>query len=54
LFDAAKLATLYPDHDTYVKAVENSTDAAVQAGFLIREDGELIKAAAVASDIGSP
>jgi len=54
LFDAATLATLYPDHDTYVKAVENSTDAAVQAGFLMPEDGELIKAAAAASDIGNP
>jgi hypothetical protein len=53
LFDAATLATLYPDHDTYVKAVENSTDAAVQAGFLMPEDGELIKAAAAASDIGN-
>jgi len=54
LFDAATLATLYPDHDTYVKAVEKSTDAAVQAGFLMPEDGELIKAAAAASDIGNP
>jgi hypothetical protein len=53
LFDAATLARLYPDHDTYVKAVENSTDAAVQAGFLVPEDGELIKAAAAASDIGN-
>ena len=54
LFDDETLATLYPDHDTYVKAVEDSTDAAVQAGFLMPEDSELIKAAAAASDIGNP
>ncbi len=54
LFDDATLATLYPDHGAYVTAVENATDAAVQAGFLMPEDGELIKAAAAASDIGNP
>jgi hypothetical protein len=48
LFDDATLATLYPDHGVYVTAVENATDAAVQAGFLMPEDGELIKAAAAA------
>jgi hypothetical protein len=53
LFDDATLATLYPDHDTYVTAVEKSTDAAVQAGFLMPEDGELIKVAAAASEIGN-
>jgi hypothetical protein len=47
LFDDTTLATLYPDHDAYVTAVEKATDAAVQAGFIMPEDGELIKAAAV-------
>ena len=51
LFDEETLAELYPDHDTYVTAVEEATDAAVQAGFLMPEDGELIKAAAAASAI---
>jgi len=37
-----------------VKAVKKSTNAAVKAGFLLPEDGDLIKAAAVASDIGNP
>ena len=54
LFDKATLKKLYPDHSTYVKAVKKSTDAAVKAGFLLHEDGELIKAAAAASDIGNP
>jgi len=54
LFDEATLAALYPDHATYVTAVENATDSAVQAGFLMPEDGELIKAAAAASNIGNP
>jgi hypothetical protein len=53
LFDEATLATLYPNHGAYVTAVENATDAAVKAGFLMPEDGELIKAAAAASDIGN-
>jgi len=54
LFDKATLAKLYPDHSTYVKAVKKSTDAAVKAGFILPEDGKLIKAAAAASDIGNP
>jgi hypothetical protein len=53
LFDDATLATLYPNHGVYVTAVEKATDAAVEAGFLMPEDGELIKAAAAASDIGN-
>jgi len=53
LFDDATLAKLYPNHDAYVTAIENSTDAAVQSGFLMPEDGELIRAAAAASDIGN-
>ena len=53
LFDKATLAALYPDHDTYVTAVKNATDAAVKAGFLMPEDGELIKAAGAASNIGT-
>ncbi|MBN2098901.1 MAG: hypothetical protein JW753_04810 [Dehalococcoidia bacterium] len=54
LFDDATLSRLYPDHRFYVTAVQNSTDATIRAGFLIPEDGELIKAAASASDIGNP
>jgi len=54
LFDKATLKKLYPDHTTYVKAIKKSADAAVKAGFLMPEDGELIKAAAAASDIGNP
>ena len=54
LFDDATLSRLYPNHRFYVTAVENSTDAAVRAGFLMPEDGELIKAAAAASRVGNP
>jgi hypothetical protein len=54
LFDGATLQQLYPDHQTYVAAVEKATDSAVQAGFLLPEDGQLIKASAAASDIGNP
>ena len=54
LFDGATLSRLYPDHQTYVTAVESATEAAVEKGFLTPEDGQLIRAAAAASDIGNP
>jgi hypothetical protein len=54
LFDRATLQQLYPNHQAYVAAVEKATDSAVLAGFLLPEDGQLIKAAAAASDIGNP
>jgi hypothetical protein len=46
LFSPEKLASLYPDQAAYVAAVNESTDAAVEAGFLIPDDAALIKAAA--------
>lgn len=52
LFDAGTLASLYPDHDTYVSAVNESTDRAVEAGFILEPDAQLIKTAAAASGIG--
>lgn len=51
LFDATQRATLYPSHDIYVNAVSASVDAAVEQGFLLQPDGELIKAAARESEI---
>lgn len=54
LFDKAKLASLYPDHDTYVSEVNASVDDAVQQGFLLEADGALIKTWAENSNIGNP
>ena len=49
-FDAATLARLYPDHDSYVEAFTASTEAAVDAGFILRpEADEMIAAAQTAS-----
>ncbi len=53
LFDADTLASLYPDHETYVSAVNEATDRAVAAGFILEPDGQLIKSAAAESEIGS-
>jgi hypothetical protein len=39
-FDAATIASLYPDDDDYVAAVTESADAAVDAGFLLRADAD--------------
>ena len=51
-FDAATLAALYADHAAYVAAFDAATDQAVQAGFILPPDAELMKAAAAQSDIG--
>jgi hypothetical protein len=40
------MAMLYLDRAGYVAAVSESTNAAVNAGVLLLEDGERIKAAA--------
>ena len=51
-FDQATLDDLYLDHQTYVAAVEASTQQAVDAGFLLPPDADLIIEAAELSDIG--
>jgi hypothetical protein len=51
-FDRATLGALYPGHETYVSAVAKATNRAVRAGFIVKPDGRLIKAAAAESDIG--
>ena len=45
----AQLAELYPTSDAYLESFDESADQAVQAGFLLPEDAELLKAAAAAS-----
>lgn len=52
LFSSDKLAALYPSQESYVDAVSASADAAVAARFLIQEDADLIRAAALASGVG--
>jgi hypothetical protein len=54
LFDSAQLAGLYPDHATYVAQVNASVDSAVEQGFLLQPDGDLIKTSAQDSTIGNP
>jgi hypothetical protein len=52
-FDAATLARLYPDHGSYVAAFTASTEAAVDAGFILRPDADEMIAAAERSAIGT-
>jgi len=54
LFDQPTLAGLYPDHETYVNAIDGASDAAVEAGFLLSADAALIKARARSWGIGGP
>jgi hypothetical protein len=51
-FDEATLDSLYADHETYVNAVTTSTQEAVDAGFILPEDADLIITAAENSDVG--
>ena len=51
-FDAATLASLYPDHAAYVRAVRTSLHNAKEHHFLRPRDAKLIKDEAVASNVG--
>jgi hypothetical protein len=44
---------LYPDHPTFVSEVNASVDNAVQNGFLLQPDGDLIKSWAQGSAYGN-
>lgn len=50
--DVATLASLYPTHDAYVKAIVHAARQVVRAGFVTRIDATAIKAAALASSVG--
>lgn len=52
-FDEELLASLYPDPETYVAAVDEAADRAVEEGFLLEPDAELIKTNARQSGIGT-
>jgi hypothetical protein len=52
-FDAATLAVLYPDHDTYVAEYSAATEAAVDAGFILRPEADEMIATAQQSAIGT-
>jgi hypothetical protein len=51
LFGEVQLADLYPDKQSYIDAIDASADSAVDAGFLVPADGELIKARARTSPL---
>ncbi len=53
-FDESTLAALYPDHATYVSAVEASVDEAVAAGHLLAVDGATLVQEARDSTVGGP
>ena len=44
--DASTMASLYVDRSGYLQAVNDATDAAVEAGHLLPTDAQRIKAAA--------
>jgi Alpha/beta hydrolase domain len=52
-FDAARLASLYPTHQDYVKAFSKATDRARRDGFLLPPDAKEAKAEARRTSIGT-
>jgi len=52
LFGDAQLSELYPTHQSYLDAVNSSTESAIEAGFLLPVDAALIVADAETSNIG--
>lgn len=52
LFDEMTLAGLYPTQQAYIDAIDSTTDAAVDAGFIRPTDAQLIKDRARTSGIG--
>ncbi len=50
-FDEQTMQSLYPDHRSYVEAVTNSVYDAVDKGFLMSEDGDLIIEATEENDL---
>jgi hypothetical protein len=51
-FDAATIASLYPDHRSYVAAVDRAAKRAVRRGVLLPIDAKAVRRAANASSIG--
>ena len=51
-FDAATLASVYPNHDAYVSAFDAATKRARRAGFVLKPDAELMEGVAASSAIG--
>jgi len=51
-FTDVKLAELYPDHRSYVRAFRRAASDAVRAGYLRRKDARLLSRAASLSTIG--
>lgn len=47
----AELAALYPDHDAYVAAVQESADRAVEEGFLLPEERDAMVERAEEADV---
>ncbi len=51
-FDGPTLASLYPDHGTYVDAVQAVVDANLAAGYIVQRDGKATITEAAMSSIG--
>ena len=53
LFDSTELMGLYPDHATFVSETDAAVNSAINAGFLLQTDGDLIKTWASGSSYGT-
>jgi hypothetical protein len=51
-FSDAKLTTLYPKHDLYLKAVKDATDKNLRTGFILKLDADATIAEANKANVG--
>jgi hypothetical protein len=51
-FDAATITSLYPDHRSYVGAINRTAKRAIRRGVLLAVDAKAIRQAAASSSIG--
>jgi len=51
-FDAATLAKAYPTHDSFVRKFNAAVDEIVRLGYWLKPEGDLARAAAIASPVG--
>ena len=50
LFEAPRLLSLYPTREAYIQSIDAATDAAVEEGFLLEADAQLIRSRARSTD----
>jgi hypothetical protein len=51
-FDANTLKLLYPNHGSYISAINQATNSVIKQGFLLKEDAQVTRETAAQSNVG--